>query len=748
VLVACALWSIAGPAHAIEYEMFIDIEDEDELYDLYVTSQISEATFLSLQEMLRRGTDLDTASREVLYALPNLTYTDVDRLLAYRAEAGRIRDPAALVPAGVLSARHLAALAPFFTVVDPTKRRAPINGFVQHQTVWTARDRRVPAMALQARITTLRHLTLGFAGQLTRNRIGPVTWDPNRQGLIADGQAPRVRLPKVFVQWDTPEYGVIAGTYRIGFGQRLTFDNSGRYTPNGFYLDDTLVRRVELTRLCKESAGELDATPCNRDIYVTPDHSFRIGLLGVAAGAKRIKAGQGWLQLYGFFSYQPRDIYQYQIYDRDQCTDPNSDDPSCSAPPVYRRPNPALAETSEFAFQTLPNMFNLVLGGGNFSWFHDRRTHVGVTGYGARPQWLAQGVDLDFRPYSPFPAGGTFGAVGADASWGHRWADLFAEVSRSFDNQRGELGGGYAAILRHTATWDVHEIEVSARFYDEDYVNPFARPIAAADLSGGLRASDEAGGRIRYSAYLADRASLRTYFDLWSDTAGDQVQIVTYARADVDVNRWFRPGLWFEVRDRNLRSADRVLGVDGDTDPLLAGRQITESFCDLGDIASAFDANDSLQLNPTDFSDGIPDPGNTDALNVCTGERYSVTPRLRFAPHPRVWLLLSYRHDFVDDGNYPGSIRQDANAFMQMSVRPIDPLRLRMRWRYYSDDIADKSRLEESVWGYLDVSYRVARWLTPRIRYDVIFRIDDRLSTQVRSPNPEHWLLFEVESRF
>ncbi|MBL8945971.1 MAG: hypothetical protein JNK45_22595, partial [Myxococcales bacterium] len=216
-------------AHAIEYEVFIDVEDEDELYDLYVTGQISESTYLSLLDVFRAGTDLDVADRDALYALPNLTYAEVDRILAYRAEAGRIRDPAALVPAGVLSARKLASIAVFLQVGDGPKGRAPATGFAQYQTIWTAKDDRVPPMVLRARITTLRHLTLGMAGVVARNQPGIASWDPNRNALIADGPAARVRLPKVFVQWDTPTYGVIVGSYRIGFGQRLTFDNSGRY---------------------------------------------------------------------------------------------------------------------------------------------------------------------------------------------------------------------------------------------------------------------------------------------------------------------------------------------------------------------------------------------------------------------------------------------------------------------------------------------------------------------------------------
>ena len=110
-----------------------------------------------------------------------------------------------------------------------------------------------------------------------------------------------------------------------------------------------------------------------------------------------------------------------------------------------------------------------------------------MTGYGAAPRWLVQDASLDFQEWSPFPYGGPFGAVGIDASWGHRWADLFAEVSRSVDSQGDRVGGGWAGILRHTATFDNHELEVSGRYYDSEFENPFARPIAAIDQNEGLR---------------------------------------------------------------------------------------------------------------------------------------------------------------------------------------------------------------------------------------------------------------------
>ncbi len=725
-VLASPVWIAAEHAEAAEYEVFVEVKDEHDLYELYINAQISQASYITLVELLRRGTDLNTVEREDFHALPNLTYAEVDRALAYRDKVGNIHEPSALVVAGVLSQRKLAAIAPFLVVERREKIRGNLHGFVQYQTVWLTSDRRAPPMVLQARLQALQHLTVGMAGALSHNRIGRVHYDPNRDALSAKGPSLRPWLPKAFIQWDTPSYGIIAGSYRAGFGQKLTFDTSGRQTPNGFYLDDAYVGRVKSERICKDSDGEIEAT-CDRDRYGSPDYSFRYGLLGAAAGAKHIALPAGWLQIYGLFNLQPRSIYQYQVYDTSICDNPKDDaDPNCAAPLLYKTPRRPLDATTRLASTSLPNAFALILGGGNVSWFRRRRTHVGVTAYGAAPIWNVDGAALGFQEWSPFPFGGPFGAIGADASWGRGWADIFAEFARSFDNEGGD-GGGYAGIVRHTATVGDHELEISARYYDKAFNNPFARPIGAFDQNAGVRASNEAGTRIRYNALSFDRWSVRALFDIWSDVDNAKPKLRFYVRNDIQATKWLRPGLWLELQDRDLANRHRgecfyaVAGTDADID-----ENNSAVPADTGNLAS------DDQVTPVS----------------CTGERHALTARARVDPHRRTYFALQYMHEFVDDPDYPGNFRQDANALVTVATNPLDRLHVRMRWRYRSDDIANRRRYEESIWGQLDGSYQVASWFTPRVRYDMFLRLDRRESTLARVPNPEHWLWFEVESRF
>src|SRR5690242_7179746 len=82
-IVLALIVALGRPAHAIPYESFIDVDDEGDLQDLLSSGEITQDTFDELLDLLENGVDLNEASREDLYALPNLTYDDVDAILQY-----------------------------------------------------------------------------------------------------------------------------------------------------------------------------------------------------------------------------------------------------------------------------------------------------------------------------------------------------------------------------------------------------------------------------------------------------------------------------------------------------------------------------------------------------------------------------------------------------------------------------------------------------------------------------------------
>jgi hypothetical protein len=709
LLVLCAL---AAPASGNPYETFISIDSEEDLYDLQATGQIDDEALANLVELYQRGVDLNRASREQLYELPNLTYAEVDAILEYRQLTGWITDPIDLVINNVLTQEKLEAIAAFLVVTDPSRSVLATDGWIRSQTRLLIEAGGAPPVALQARVGTFQYLTVGMAGTMSRSRLDDIRYDPSRDALSAVEANTTVHVPKLYAKWETDRWGIIAGTYRIGFGQRLTFDNTSLYTPNGFYLDDEIYRVTETTLECKLSEGELGASPCgDLDVYSSPDYRWREGLLGVAAGVKAVPLGAGRLQAFGFASYQPRSIYQYEIYRPDMCADPDDDmNEACSAPDVYRRLDDPFEPTARFSYYTLPDMYAETTAGGNVAFALSRRSHVGVTGYGSNVDWLVEGMELDFQEWSRYPFGGPFGALGVDGAYGLGKLDFFAELTRSFDSMGKEGDGGYGGILRQVTTFEKYnELEASLRYYDQHFKNPYARPIAAPDELEGVRARDEAGARLRYTARLQKRFTLRAMTDVWQSPSDGTEDFLVYARGDVDFTDQYTAGLWLLHQNKDI--SDNGLGMD----------RCYESTVDEDET-------------------GEPIP--------CTGEKYQAIGRLRYRPTRRYSLTAQYLHEFLTDGHYDNKYRQDASGTLIGTARPTDDLRLRGRVRYLIEDISDDMYLEESVWAYLDASYRVRARDRVRLRYDVYVYLDDRESTAARSPSPEHWLWLEYESRF
>jgi hypothetical protein len=736
------LLAIAGPARATPYETFVDIEDQADLDDLLAAGDISTDTYDELLELLTNGVDLNTADRAQLYALPNLTYEDVDAIIAYRdAQRGVIADPAGLVSAGAITEDKLLAISAF-VVVRQADSRLQLRGFAQAMTRWAPSDSDsdydTPPFATRGRFGLLKHLRFGYAATVSRLQLGDPVYDPNRGALIADRPSTQFHLPKIYVQYETDDVSLIAGSYRAGFGQRLVFDNTSRYTSNGFTSDDQLFFSTDLSSQCRESGAELPSPCINaaRYRYVTPDWRWSQGLFGVGAGLRKVPVGTGWLQVYGWGSSSRRSVYQYELYDRKKCLDdagrpkdPYDDmDPNCAAPPVFVRPDGDLLEpTTRHAYQTLPNVFRENLAGVNVGYFADRRNSVGLTGYYAKESNLLDGVDLDLQEWSRIPIGRVFGAGGANFSFGRGPIDVFGEFAYTYDKSPDpvgpiEGGGGPGAILRVTHTQNKQEIEGVFRYYGIDHENPYARPISQADELDGSRARDEVGGRIRFTQ--TDKLySVRSAIDIWTPltTMKDktilgktraQLKLDTYVRADVRTSNELWTGLWVRYQDKDLQEGGK---------------------------------DECFEVSTEETEDGETIP--------CQGRQLTSIARARYQPNKQMHFTVMLQHQLLDDETLTmgKKFRQDWGAWLIALWHPQPRVRLRGRVRYLDESSellgGDDANLERSVSGQVDAAFGVREKDTIRVRADAKSYLDERTSTEDREPNPEFTLWLQYEAR-
>jgi hypothetical protein len=128
-------------------------------------------------------------------------------------------------------------------------------------------------------------------------------------------------------------------------------------------------------------------------------------------------------------------------------------------------------------------------------------------------------------------------------------------------------------------------------------------------------------------------------------------------------------------------------------------------------------------------------------------ERFVIATQIVYEPVRRLRISGQARYRW---GRNQGSERpqQDLSAILNITARPADRVRVRCRLRYAFDDIRDNRRLPQSLWSYLDLSLALRDRDSWRLRYDFRVFLDERASTRLRVPNPEHWLWAEYVFRF
>lgn len=705
---------VALPALAADYGTDLHISSDDDLYNLHEQGQLEDDDLETLVDLYDTGVDLNTATREELYALPTLTYDQVDQILEYRKLDGFIEDPLALVVAGAITQDQLLQIAPFL-IVSERGAAPPLSGRARLQTRYALQDPVAPPLLLQSRLKLPYDLSAGIAVTTTRLRLGQVSWDPSAELLLAKPASYGLAVPKLFLQWKSTHRTLLAGSFRIGFAERLTLDNTRLRTPDGVSPDDTMYVPSDQTTFCRYSktggaedvCGDLDLIGA----HVTPDYRWPEGFRGLAGSIEELEVGSAKLDLHAFASYQTRSIYQYDVFNQNACTDPREGGDNCSAPPLYEAPD----ATRRYAYSTLPDVFDELAGGGNATLHFNGLTRIGLTGYYATELWQVPGAPLDFQDTSRYPFNGSFGAIGVNGATRLGPFDLFAEVARSLNSEPDGRGGGFAVEQRTVYSQRKQELELSLRYYDRDFINPFARPISEPDELQGQRARNELGARFRYAQAPNEDWRLRALADLWvlpydgkvEGTAGAPNFSAT-ARADFVGWRFFTVGAWAKFVEKSINPC-------------------TGDFSE----ASLF----AFSGDETSFT----------TSDVCDPHYLRFTTRAGFAPFGQ-WLTFalqpSYKRGLSSGGD-------EASIWLEVASRPVESWTLRARTRYFDiRPFDDVDRTERTSYSWVEVAWSPGRQFSARLRYDVRAFLDQRDGTLERTPNPEHRFRLVLATKF
>lgn len=546
---------VATSALAYDYRVPIRVQDENDLEELFLSGDLTEEERDQLLEIYRARLDINTASRDELYLLPGLTYDLVDRILAYRETKpfSRVNDLVLVEGVDAAMVREIRPFVMAYRAYGKKAERSPwrtrlrlrlvdevddpdsqlpegyARGEVKYANKWSAGA----LVLVQNSLDSLEYRDVAKGNPVvvaTHSENGNLKSSPDELDwyLHTTGKGLAPAWPKLYVGLKEDSYQVLLGSYRIGFGQKLVLDNTGRVNPSGFEPDLQIYENWESFSLSK-------------------------GFFGAAGSLRNIMVGPVDLDVTGFFSWWKYDAYQYDL----KHEIPYDEEPY----QTYKVVTPHQG----FFYRTLdqeslPEAWSELMGGANIGVKLAKGLRWGITGYASSIDFHLGDPSTVFSRSSPFPMRTEFGAVGTDLAWQygawHAWAEGAVVDS-----------GGYAGLARVMYDLKPLSAELLYRYYAQDFDNPHSRGYNMPDEWYGDRDRGENGFRTTVRYRLTKSFWVRLDTDVWkaaqeleTDLGVTTVQpwrMENYARADWRAMKWLQLGVFAQFNDRDLEASGR-----------------------------------------------------------------------------------------------------------------------------------------------------------------------------------------------
>jgi len=723
---ALVLTLAAGEALAEQYDVPILIDSEDGLIDLLDNGDITEAEFDVLTELFQRRVFVNRAGRDELFELPGMTYPLVDAVLRARRARGHFTGPEDLATIDELPAEVLDQIVAFLEFELPPEPvpgepfRLDLGGQVRLKLLDAVADDEPPAIYTRVRLHALdRRLNVGWVG-LLRTRpgelVGPFTdgADSPRPWFVADAPAWRFdAIPKLYASWrEEFSSGIrlhaVAGSFNAGFGERLVFDTTNRRRPYGLYEDDLVFDSVG-------SFGNFNAT-------------FRRhrGLFGGAVHLGGLGGDDLWVDATLLASHARSDEFTNFF-------NPSRTYYSFDEGLLGERNCGAAHDDRCFPPSTFPNARASTVFGGNTRVHFGSLAHVGLTAYAGSHVFTAGDAVIDFTPSASTPIRRSYWALGPEFAWQVGVANLFGELAIT------DLGG-VGAVVRSLFDLKPWALEVSARYYDKTFDNPYNRGEATSSQLLGRRNRDETGGRVRLVGNPIRELRLLATLDITRLMARERTDLEAFLRVDYDISALRRNDLrlsaWAKLTDRDITVGGRDQDYDNPSIPASAGPHYPD---DLGLLEDP----DLIALDL--YLDALFDE-TTGAFRLARGMRLDVGGQAIFRPLRGLSFTLYGRYSLRDrsgaGGFYDESFQRMLSAWARIAWRITPEFDLSLRGRYYRDEL-DRDAGAGFFDGFIRAGFTWPGVFRGSLRYDV-----RTFTVGTRTPDPDHLVRFVLDVFF
>ena len=657
-----------SPGHlwAYDYGRPLAITSEEDIRDLLSTGELSEADAQRLLSLLENKVDLNRASLDRLIELPGITLELAEVLVKAREESDGFESYEEVEALPGFDAEIVDEIRPFTRLRPRFRIRVPLKGKVDAKMVWNSPPAPPPVEVDEAewgrsyrpyelsvdgkRLDVLPESVLRVRSDVGEAvKVGVVLsagegiagydFDTDYNRFQVEWGRPLIQVHKAYAAVKGTQWDAVFGSYALGFGQRLTFDESDRYQPRGFYPDHQV-----------NTSGSF---PGGRQGLSFPQRLF-----GAAGVWRDIRVGSGTIQFTGFISRRAYDAAPYDI--RSVYVDENN---SADAQVYNAGFDMALGNIRLYP-SSLPNVFTEQLQGFHTSFLVDKHNYIGTTAWYSL---LSTSIPLD-APLLP----GRFGAFGID--FGARIGAF--RLNGEYTVLTNFAQAGY---LQAIARIPRGELLLGLRAYGRDFINPHSGGFADADTLGGLRNRDEIGYHFRGVYRVVKALTLRAYLNNWYRQSLGVWRFEGMGRIDYALDRRLEFGIFSTLKDKNLALSGRSRRYD----------------------SSGSSASDEPPVGPPEGYDvlGLQEDAFVGSLEEESAEGDGVKARVGMEihahPHRRVMLLATYRRIYEDSAylyynpdctaDYGWQVGQDVS--LKLRYVPFRVGGLTARARYLDEDL-------------------------------------------------------------
>ena len=671
-LLSCALL-VSVPVQARDFSVEIRVADEGELRQLYYDGLIDDEELDLLLRLLEAPVDLNRAEASDLVSLPGITPLLAQAVVDAREADGPFASLLDLASRVEGITQEIKSQIESFSLAHHRKdKRLPVRGQVDflmakgfqvarpivddypaygHSAAQLGYDK-WPAFALGTSVSILNWIDVGVAG-VAQEGLKAAAYDPGSGDIYAAYGTPVFRPYMGYARVIRPSGQAVVGSYHLHNGQ------GGARDRHGFYLRRSIGHGEDRIR-------EFDV------------------LMGAAVRTAALRAGKVRFDMSAFLSIRNYDQYiSYIGLAAGQQLDAATAD--VESPRVW-------VDGKRASYMTIPSVFRVGLLGGNFTARFNRRTHVGVTGYGAfLDRTVLAGVEdpntLLIRQRWPSAPG--FGALGVNGSVG---IGLF--------NIEGEWGlwltespaNAFFIRAEFEPSWGV--IALALRHYDTGYGNPMTRAEAAADRYAGNSARNEQGLRLSATVRPDKRLRANVRFDLSRNILFNVTDLNFRASLKGKPIDWLQLRLFTEYVNQNLA----VSGPD---------QRYGGSYDD--DLVFGLAADDELDLEEESYERA--------------GEHVRLGGSIRLQHPRRGSLVVRYSHTWEDTGKEVATESGACELVMQQShrlrvhgrVAPSPSTRIVASFSYEDDDTRG-SKGSRGLEGYVQLEQSIKERVQLRLR--------------------------------